>query len=587
MSYETNLKISDIVRDIENNKYVMPAIQREFCWGYEKIQNLFDSLMQGYPIGAFLFWQIDKKQLCHYGFYEFLKNYHEKDSIHNKKADLKGSDGVIAVLDGQQRLTSLYIGLKGKYAYKLKYKSSTNKDSYPERKLYLNIVNYSKDENTTNIYDFRFLEPNKIKNNKEEYWFEIGQILNMTFPETSKFVNKNISYSKENAYTETQSEFALDTISRLWEVIHKEGYITHYRETSEDLDKVLNIFIRVNNGGLELSYSDLLLSIASAQWEKYDAREEITNFVEDINRIGNGFNVSKDFVLKSSLVLSDSPDIAFKINNFKKDKTKSIEENWSLIKNAIRQSFWLVSSFGFSKDNLKANNALIPIAYYLKTIQTPDNFIEASKYEENRNLIKKWLIHSILKKAFSGQPDNVLKPIRDILEKNGNNKFPFNEIVDKFKGSNKTIIFSEDDIDAILNQYEYKNSDTKNVLMLLYPSLDYRNIFHLDHIYPKSKFTKKYLRSNGVPEELLDEYISEVNSICNLQLLEAVPNQEKSDKDFEEWFKQKYENEREKTDYRNKHYLPDLEYSYGNFLEFIKQRKELLKNQLKSILSFD
>ena len=155
MAYEIPLTVSEVVKDISNNKYVLPSIQREYVWDTAQIETLFDSLMQGYPIGAFLFWEISRDKLKDYDFYEFLKNYHEKNSIHNQKADLKGSDGVVAVLDGQQRLTSLYIGLKGTYAYRLKYKQKKNDNAFPVRSLYLNLVASASDD--TNLYDFKFL----------------------------------------------------------------------------------------------------------------------------------------------------------------------------------------------------------------------------------------------------------------------------------------------------------------------------------------------------------------------------------------------------------------------------------------------
>ena len=107
MAYETPLTIAEVMKDISANKYVLPSIQREYVWDTTQIETLFDSLMQDYPIGAFLFWEISKDKLGDYDFYEFLKNYHEKNSVHNKKADLKGADGVTAVLDGQQRLTTV------------------------------------------------------------------------------------------------------------------------------------------------------------------------------------------------------------------------------------------------------------------------------------------------------------------------------------------------------------------------------------------------------------------------------------------------------------------------------------------------
>lgn len=581
MAYETPLTIAEVMQDISTNKYVLPSIQREYVWDTDQIETLFDSLMQDYPIGAFLFWEIDKSRLLDYDFYEFLRNYHEKTGTHNKKVDLKGSDGVTAVLDGQQRLTSIYIGLKGSYAYRLKYKQKKNDNAYPTRYLYLNLLEDAKDE--SHKYDFRFLTDDEYKGMTEGYWYKVGDILTMTQPgETSQYVLDHIAFAGE--YTKEQTMHANNTLQKLYNVVHTDKTLSYYKEKSVELDKVLNIFIRVNSGGTVLTYSDLLLSIASAQWENHDAREEITEFVEEVNAIGGGFRINKDFVLKTALVLTDFTDIAFKVDNFNKPNMMKIEANWDNIKRAIKQSVNLVSSFGYSGETLSSNNALIPIAYYLLTIGMPENFVESGTTRDNKAKIKKWLIMALLKKAFSGQPDNVIRPIRDIIRENGTGDFPISQIIDRFKGTNKSILFTEDDIDEYLLKLKYGKSETLSTLMLLYPSLDFSNKFHEDHMYPKSKFRKSYLRKMGVPEEKLDEYIDTVNDISNLQLLPAQLNEEKLNTDFDTWFNTEQATETDKIQYRKIHYLPDMEYTYPVFLDFVAKRKELLKNKLKDIL---
>lgn len=102
--------------------------------------------------------------------------------------------------------------------------------------------------------------------------------------------------------------------------------------------------------------------------------EEINNFVDEINEIGRGFNVNKDFVLKACLVLSDFSDISFKVDNFNKSNMLKIQDKWDDITKAIRDAVRLISSFGFSRENITSNNLIIPIAYYLKHIGLPDNF---------------------------------------------------------------------------------------------------------------------------------------------------------------------------------------------------------------------
>ncbi|WP_314032419.1 DUF262 domain-containing protein [Mogibacterium timidum] len=580
MAYESPLMIAEVVKDISANKYVLPSIQREFVWSTAQIERLFDSVMQDYPFGAFLFWELSKDQNMFYDFYSFLQNYHEKNARHNPKINLTGNDNVMAVLDGQQRLTSLYVGLKGTYAYKMPFKQWKNESAFPERKLYLNIVEPADSE--TDKYEFSFLAADEVKNDNAHYWFEVGNILNMTeLGDVMTFLMQNIAFS--GVYTEEQGIFANATLSQLFKVIHTQPSISYYKVKSEELDKVLQIFIRVNSGGTVRSYSDLLLSIATAQWETLDARKEITEFVDYINTIGSGFNINKDFVLKAALVLTGFGNIAFKVDNFNKQNMLEIEQNWQTIKTSIIQAFLLVSSFGFSRDSLKSNNAVIPIAYYLMTIKNPTNFAVSSATVDNRKKIKKWLTMSLIKRIFSGQPDNVLRPLREIIMTNGNKEFPLDEIINKLRGTSKTLVFTDDDIESLL-ELQYGRSDTLMILMLLYSSLDYNNKFHVDHIYPKSKFTKTILGKKGVQADRIEEYIAHVNDISNLQMLAAIPNIEKQDKDFDKWYEVNYPTEKDKIQYRKINYLPDMDYAYSDFSKFLDDRRQLLREQLKKEL---
>lgn len=582
MTSYRGLTISEAMEKITNNKYILPSIQREFVWKPKQIEDLFDSLMQGYPIGTFLFWEIDKKNIGEFDFYKFINNYHERDCKHNERIDLKGhTDGITAILDGQQRLTSIYIGLKGTFAYKLKYKRNNNDNAYPARKLYLNLLAEAKDDDKK--FDFRFLIPSDVKNDGNNYWFEVGEILDMeTISSVSRYVSENIYRSKNGfTYTDDQASFAMDTLPALWNIIKSEEAINYYLAKSDKLDKVLDIFVRVNSGGTKLSYSDLLLSISSAQWET-DARGEITKLVDDVNNIGNKFKISKDFIMRSMLVLTDLP-VAFKVENFNKENTAKIEKNWDNIKRAIIQTVKLVSSFGYSDETLSSYSALIPIAYYLLSKGIPDNFVYSGKYKDDRVKIKKWLISALLKKQFSGQPANVIKKIRDIIKENTTDQFPLEEIIEKFKGTDKTIVFTDDDIDGYL-KCTYKESETLSILMLLYPSLDFTNIFHIDHMYPKSKFNKNYLLKMEVSAEDIPQYIDAVNNISNLQLLDGIVNEEKNNEDFDKWFNEKYPTEEEKSEQRRKHYMPNMEYTYLNFLEFTDRRRESLKSKLQELL---
>ncbi len=379
-----------------------------------------------------------------------------------------------------------------------------------------------------------------------------------------------------------KAEFANQTLFKLYSVIHEDRSINYFLEKGEELDKVLNIFVRVNSGGTPLSHSDLLLSIASASWEYKDAREEITKFVDEISNVGDGFNFNKDFVLKTCLVLCDFPDIAFKVDNFNRSNMLTIERRWDEITEAIRLTVNLVAAFGYNRDTLVSNNALIPIAYYLLKNGSPHNFVLSANHRENREKIHKWLTASLLKRAFSGSPDNVLRPIRQVIGK-GNEEFPLNEIVEEFRGKPKSLTFNDDEIQNLF-EYYYGSAYTFSTLAVLYPTLDFRNKLHLDHIHPKSSFKRKALLNRGVPENQLDFFLREFDFLANLQLLEGLPNIEKSDKEFKDWLLETYPDPQARRDFMAKHYIPDVDLSLDNFEEFIVERKNLMAAKFASIL---
>lgn len=579
MAFVEPISIKQAIDSVHRKKYLLPAIQREFVWDTYQIERLFDSIMRDYPISSFLFWEVEKSNINKYQFYEFVREYHERDKRHNPKANIDGEGGITAILDGQQRLTSLYIGLKGTYAYKLPHKKWANDSAFPIRKLCLNLIAPPKDGDLE--YDFQFLTTEESKQSNENYfWFVVGDVLNL---QEAVDVNDYLLEKGISEYSRDKFRFANKTLFKLYEVIHKNKSINFFLERGESLDKVLNIFIRVNSGGTQLSYSDLLLSIATAQWKEKDAREEITSFVDDVNSIGDGFNVNKDFVLKSCLVLSGFKDIAFKVDNFNQENMLAIEKQWGDITKAIKSAIVLVSSLGYHRETLTSNNALIPIAGYLYKIGSPNNFAESAKYQNDRQKISKWLVMVLLKRTFSGQPDNVLRQIREVINV-AEAGFPLNEIINKLKGSTKAISFDDDEIENFL-YYQYAQPYTYSVLARIYPSLDFRNKFHQDHIFPKKLFTKQRLKKRGISSEDIEFYLDNYNCLANLQLLEGVINIEKSGKDFDVWIKEQYPNEIDRKAYMERHYIEDIDLTLNNFRQFIEKREKLIVATFKKLLA--
>ena len=576
MAYIT-LTIKEAVEHIDCNTYLLPAIQREFVWKTSQIEDLFDSLMRGYPISSFLFWGVNNQNIGQYQFYNFIKNYHERTNRHNERASItKVTNGITAILDGQQRLTSLYIGLKGTYANKLLHRRVDDPTAYPEKKLCLNLISPLVDGQTE--YEFKFLTRDQSDASDDNHiWFTVHDVFN--FKEHHQI---NDYIFKIPNLTREQSNIASKILFRFRQIIFDDQLINYFLETDPCLDKVLNIFIRINSGGTKLNYSDLLLSVATAQWQTRNAREEITNFVDQLNSIGNGFDVNKDFILKSCLVLSDM-DIRFKVDNFTHENMLKIEGNWVELTKAIEASVNLVSSFGYQKETLTSNFALIPIALFLYTIGSPNEFILHARYANERVKISKWLAMALLKGSFGGHADNVLNPTRNLI-KESENGFPLSAIVNRFRAGDKSLAFNDADIDNLF-EYKYGQARLFPVLTFIYPTLDFRNKFHQDHIFPKHQFTTTQLTAQGIDSADISFYQENYNCLANLQLLEGVPNQYKSGKGFQEWLNETYLTPEAKRGYMTTHYIPDIDFSIQNFKFFIEQRKKLISEGFRRLIN--
>jgi len=577
MSFQAPITIDKAIQSIQANKYVLPAIQREFVWDARQIEKLFDSLLREYPIGSFLFWEVQPENLGDFQFYKFMDHYHERDYRHNEPIQVVGSNTVMAVLDGQQRLTALNIGLRGWYANKLRYHRWANSHAFPQRRLYLNLL--SAPDDIEYAYEFRMLRDRDVQpTDLSKFWFLVGDIL--------KFdkINEVFNFCVAQGLTQGGDTFPSDTLIRLWQVIKRDAPINYFLEEDHDLDKVLNIFIRVNSGGTQLSYSDMLLSIATAQWQEKDARKEIYGLVDELNGVGETFNFNKDFVLKASLVLTDIPTIRFLVNNFNRNNMLLIESQWDEIARALRLTTHLLASWGYNRWTLVSNNAVIPLAYYIHRQGSPVNFVTSTQFVDDRDKMQRWLMIALLKRTFSGQPDNILRLVRRVIQER-HEVFPLEEISDELSPTPKSMRFDEAEIDGLLS-YKYGRNYTFTVLALLYPWLKYdQQHFHIDHIFPRAMFNRRELERRGIPPDHWHLWLDYVNDLPNLQLLQGHANQIKSDQEFESWLKGECSTPSDLTSYCKLHMIPDVDLAFERFPEFLKAREKLLRKKLADLFN--
>lgn len=578
--YQAGGTIRGLLDKVAEQEYLLPAIQREFVWKPEQICRLFDSLLQDYPFGTFLFWKIRPENREKYQFYQFMQHYHERDNYHCENVSKLPDREFTAVLDGQQRITALNIGLRGSFAWKLNGKWWSNDDAFPVRYLYLNLLGEPNLE-TGSKYQFEFLtEERGSITSDSEYWFKVARIMNEDEDELVDEVQDS------DVLTTDQKKEARKALRELYRTIHFKDKIAYYEESDQSLEKVLNIFIRMNSGGTTLSYSDLLLSIAVAQWGDLDAREEIHNLVDEMNRVGDGFNISKDLVLKAGLMLSDIGSVGFKVENFNKENMAILEANWHSIKEALILSMQLLASYGFNAQNLRANSAVLPLAYYLYHRKLDLSYLSRVEHAEDRERIRHWLVRSMLKASgiWGSGLDTLLTLLRADIQQFGSDNFPVDKIESTMQQRGKSLRFDDEEVDE-LAELSYKNPRTFALLTLIFPGFDFSHHFHVDHIYPKGLFTKSKLTKAGVPEELQDQMIEASNRLPNLQLLEGSVNNQKRQKMPHDWYLQQWPNSDARQSHLQSQAISSLPEEIQDFMSFYDQRHETLLARIRMALS--
>ncbi len=328
----------------------------------------------------------------------------------------------------------------------------------------------------------------------------------------------------------------------------------------------------------------MLMSMATAQWESLDAREAIHGTVDEINRIGDGFRFSKDFLLKAGLLLAGVSSVGFKITNFNRKNMKVLEERWDSITRAVRLTVELIAGFGFSQGSLSANNAVLPIAYYLYRRGAPAGFQFQGACSEDRSAIRSWLLRSLLKRGVWGSGlDTLLTALRSAINEHGNGAFPSAQLEEAMRKRGKGLTFEEEELEDLVES----KKRTFALLAVLYPFVDVqRNKFHIDHVFPKSRFSTKRLREAGVCEDEIPEFRDRADRLPNLQLLVGRENEGKGDKLPVQWISETFDAEEAEQHVRH-HDLGDVPADMTGFTVFYERRRDRLLARLKRLLGPD
>ncbi|MEI6714364.1 MAG: DUF262 domain-containing protein [Verrucomicrobiota bacterium] len=610
MSYQ-KCTIRQALADIDQNKVFLPALQRKFVWGKPQIELLFDSMMRNYPFGTFLFWRLRRQKADSYVFYEFLTDYDSRTPYNRRHTGAFLHPEIIGVLDGQQRLSSMYLGLMGTHREKIPYKRGSSDDDFPKMCLYLNLLSlpYTLDANDKiqlseeENFEFRFLKPDTAGSTVERrvhggngdkertepvFWMKVGQVLSWDDePEFGRVIDQFrdgcASERQRTAFT-VQRRMIERGLRTLHDRIHRDELINYFEVAKDDLEDILKIFVRVNSGGSILSKTDLLFSTIVATWN--DGREEIEKLMKAINEKGDGFNFTNEYLMRCCLVLSDGP-VIYKVNSFKAENVQKIRDEWPRIAEAIIKTVDLLTSFGFSGPVLTSQNATIILAYYIHKGGSLD--------AESKVGMRKYLIHALLNTIYGSAQEQLISTLRgafraEVVEESGKvtyrgtrPKFLFDELLEIELPQQKRLAITEDDLERFLSHS--KGPGAFLVLTLLYPHLRYSEVtFHQDHIHPFSGFTKERFAEVGIPEAEWQDWWDMRDRIPNLQLLKDLQNISKNATPLKEWLANLSPSEL--RNFIENNYFPEgVGFDFKDFRVFYTQRKELLRRELRKILA--
>ena len=586
MSYE-NMSIKEAMDKIAGAQMFLPSIQRHFVWEAEDAAKLLDSIMLGYPIGAFLFWKIKRVDAVknNYVLYEFIRDYDPEKYKNNDQAPRGlpgGWENIYSVLDGQQRLTSLYISFHGSIVTIGKRKRRKIKENYVKKELYLNLnKDPNSDEETNNNdlkYEFKFLSETEAENEKvnspEKFWFKVKDITCMSDDDKDEYMDDHRlgSLAKKN-------------MRRLFNIYNsgdasQGGAIISYFPVKSDtsLESVLDIFVRVNAGGKKLSKSDLLFSTVISSWT--DGRKKVEELIETINKQEkSSFDFNIDFIMRTCLYLVCETS-ELKVENLTPENVDHIKNDWKNISESIKKAVELLTVFGFCTENLVSKNAVIPIVYYIYK-RGVQNFTEKESLESKQEL-KKYLIVAQVKQLFGAAGNSALSRTKKALDENcdkfAKNGFRLEYFKDLKFVAQRDFSVNDELLEGILD-YEKGSAYAFMILSLLYPhvKLDQWE-WHQDHMHPYAKFSDSNLKKLGLTEDQRKDWQEKRNRLPNLQLLEGTENKSKNDADLKVWA----ENNPGVVKYLPEGVSLDLE----NFDEFYAKRREMMKEELKKILNY-
>ncbi|WP_437735452.1 DUF262 domain-containing protein [Sorangium sp. So ce1335] len=539
--------LNGVMAQIDAGKIVLPAMQRPFVWKDDRITKLIDSMLRGFPLGTALLWKTATMQR----FRRFQKDVHPDAGI---TVDFDSDDSTerYLVLDGQQRLTSLFVAITGTYGGK---------------KLFVDVLSGERgDKDPGDAYwDCRFLTEKEAKDLNawprssgersaatERAVFVKFQDLTKLAPAragviaTQRAVELGLNAAQTTRMTTSYLQCATVLASKTALQVH---LIDEDSGEAMPIEEILEVFVRVNSGGLVLQKSDLLMSLLDLKWN--DIQPELYRTVKEINA-ARPFNITRDDVLKS-LLLAKGSETRFdrlvvdrgRVEKLAADLPQllpDVQRAWKSLTLLLMDDCKITSERFFRG----GHNSLLPFVLYFIVNPTPSP-------AEKRRLVAAVYV-ALMSGIFAGAEARMGAFARKECVRG--RAFPLvqlTQLVAKHYGISSLEDLLSRHLDLTLNIAHGGITLDNNPENL-----------QRDHIFPRAT-----LEARGTPSEKTNHY-------ANFHFLRGKDNLNKSDTAPHEWFKKPGDQPPYSDDDLKERLLTWKLLQPGQFLAMLEQRTKLI-----------
>ena len=473
--------IKELLASIEKGEYLIPEFQRGYVWNAEQVKGFVKSLYLGYPSGSFLIWKTETPSEIRGG------------SIENNLVFKN------LILDGQQRLTTIYTMFKGQTPEW--YEGVSLRTD-----LHFNLENE----------EFQYYRLREMQGKRE--WLNVSEFL----------VNDGFTgfMSRIGQLNEDDRNFYLSPhiLERLTQLGRMKDYGYYIKEIQIiEVEKVVDIFNLVNKSGTTLSESDLALAIISSNWQ--GTKERFRSKIEEYEKA----HYTLDFNFFTRLINMLTANQA-RYGQIAKQTTEGFEIAWDKINRSLPYLINILREDAYidSKDNLSTVYVLFTLIYYLA--QNDNKFPS----EEEKKKAMYWMFMAQLWGWYSGSSESYLEKDMNVL-KEGKGIDGLIDNLSLFRGKNLYLTPEELAYQGVRSKIyalfyatiRSRNArDWTDINVPLYSrNLGFNNVLERHHIFPKAFLRAKYDASNSIQKNLINEIANNalITQKSNIKILDRDP----------------------------------------------------------------